>query len=168
MERTNQRALPLVLFAIALALLAARVVSHFMQPAKTVMSEVAVPETTKPKELVQWVSLDEGKRRTAASHKPILYDFTAEWCGPCHMLDAEVFQNADMAREINARFIAVRVTDRQQEEGRNPEPVAELQRRYAVGGFPTVIIAGADGAELARMEGFRDREGFARVMESVR
>ena len=161
MERTSQRALPLVLIAIALALVAARVTSHFMKAAPAAAS-------VSTDELVRWVSLDEGRRIAAASHKPILYNFTAEWCGPCHILDAEVYADPAMAREINARFVAVRVMDRQQEEGRNPEPVAELQRRYTVRGFPTVIIAGADGAELARMEGYRGREGFARVMESVR
>jgi thiol:disulfide interchange protein len=163
MERTSQRALPLVLIAVALALVAARVTSHFMKPAVTRLTE-----TVTPGELVRWVPLDEGQRIAATSHKPILYNFTAEWCGPCHILDAEVYADPAMAREINARFVAVRVMDRQQEEGRNPEPVAELQRRYTVRGFPTVIIAGADGTELARMEGYRGRDGFARVMESVR
>lgn len=159
MERTSQRALPLVLIAVALALVAARIVSHSMKPAAPT-NEVA--------ELVQWVSLDEGQRMAATSKKPILYDFTAEWCNPCHMLDGEVFQDPAMAREINARFIAVRVTDRQHEEGRNPPDVEELQRRYGVKGFPTVVFADAAGQELGRMEGYRGRDGFARVMESVR
>jgi thiol:disulfide interchange protein len=164
MERTSQRALPLVLIAVALALIAARVVSHSMKPD----SVKSAGPTNEAAELVRWVSPEEGQRLAAASKKPILYDFTAEWCGPCHMLDGEVFQDPAMAREINARFIAVRVTDRMQEEGRNPPLVAELQRRYEVRGFPTVIFADAAGRELGRMQGYGGRDGFARAMESAR
>ena len=157
MVRTSQRYVPVALIAIAVLLIGIRIASHLLKDEQT--------KTTNG--LVKWVGIDEGLRRASATGKPVLIDFTAEWCQPCHMLDAEVFQNEQLAKKINERFVAVRVTDRQQEEGRNTPRVAQLQERFAVKGFPTVVIAGADLVELARMEGFRGREHFEQVMERV-
>jgi thioredoxin-related protein len=95
-------------------------------------------------------------------------DFTAEWCAPCHQLDAEVFADPELAAEINERFVAIRVTDRYREDGRNTPVVAELQRRYGVNAFPTVVFTNASGGELARLEGFGGRRQFQQVMEQVR
>ena len=156
MARTDQRSIPLVLFVIAVALVAARVVVPLMKK-DAPKSDVAV----------QWLTPAEGMRVAAASDKPILFDFTADWCRPCHMLDAEVFRNPAIARVINERFIPIRVVDRQQEEGRNAPEVDQLQQRFAVRGFPTVVFADRSG-ERARMEGFRGRAEFERVMESIR
>lgn len=157
MARTSQRSIPIALIAVAILLTGARIVSHLL-------TKNATNETS----LVRWVGIDEGLRLARATGKPLLIDFTAEWCQPCHVLEAEVFRNADLAKRINERFVAVRVTDRQQEEGRNPPRVEELQQRFAVRGFPTVIVAGADLVERARMEGFRGRAHFEEVMERVR
>jgi thiol:disulfide interchange protein len=117
---------------------------------------------------VQWTDLDEAIELARRTNKPILYDFTADWCTPCHVLDAEVFRDAELAAVINDRFIPVRIVDRQREEGRNTPRIEDLQRRYSVRGFPTVVIAEGAGAERARMEGFRGRDEFERLMESVR
>jgi thiol:disulfide interchange protein len=155
MARTDQRAIPIALFVVALVLVAARVAFPLVQP------------TPPQNGGVHWYTPDEGLRLAASSNKPVLLDFTAEWCQPCHVLDAEVFQNPAIARAINERFIAIRVVDRRQEEGRNASAVDELQQRFTVRGFPTVVFADR-GGERARMEGFRGREEFERVMESVR
>ena len=156
MVRTSQRSVPIALFILAVALLGARII---------------VQTTTKrdpaKDDLVRWTSLREGVQRAAQTGKPILLDFTADWCQPCHMLDEEVFRNPAIAREINERFIAIRVVDRKREEGRNPPDVAGLQQRFRVRGFPTVIFA-VGGGERGRMEGFRGADEFERVMESVR
>ncbi len=157
MAPTNQRAIPLALLAVAALLLVARVTSHFMKAEE--------PESATR---VQWMPLDAGLAAARATNKPILFDFTAEWCAPCHLLDQQVFQNAEMAAEINERFVTIRVTDRQAEEGRNSPEVQALQQRYGVRAFPTVVFASAEGAELARAEGFRDAQTFRRVMERVR
>ena len=156
MARTNQRHIPLALFLIALALLGGRIVMGMM------------PKPAEKQGLVRWMTPQEGVLLARQTHKPMLLDFTADWCGPCHLLDEQVFRDAAIARDINARFIAIRVTDRKHEEGSNPQDVEALQRKYNVRGFPTVVIADANLEELARMEGFRGRDEFERVMERVR
>jgi thiol:disulfide interchange protein len=157
MARTDQRVVPVVLFIVAVALIAGRVAVHFTKKAPAANRSA-----------VRWLTPAEGMRLAETSNKPVLFDFTAEWCRPCHMLEAEVFSNAAIAHEINERFIPIRVTDRQQEEGRNSPEVDALQQRFAVNGFPTVVFADTTGTERGRMEGFRGREEFERVMESIR
>ncbi|HYC88991.1 MAG TPA: thioredoxin family protein [Thermoanaerobaculia bacterium] len=157
MVRTSQRYVPIALFILAALLLGARVLHQ------TTKSDAPAKSS-----LVRWHTPKEGLRLAAATGRPLLFDFTADWCGPCHMLDGEVFQDPAIARAINERFIPVRVVDRQREEGSNPPEVAELQRTYNVRGFPTVVFAASAGAERQRMEGFRGRAEFERIMERAR
>ena len=58
-----------------------------------------------------------------------------------------------------------RVTDRESEDGKNPPLVDELQHRYAVNAFPTLVVAAADGKEIARMEGWAGRDALEGVPE---
>lgn len=155
----NQRTIPIALIALATLLLAARILSYSMRSEET-------PENGSS--LVRWVPIERAQALAVKSGKPILYDFTAEWCGPCHLLDAAVFKNEELASRINERFIAVRVTDRQREDGANPPDVQALQRQFGVNGFPTVVFADAAGNVKQKMQGFRDADAFEQAMESVR
>ncbi|HYH08418.1 MAG TPA: thioredoxin family protein [Thermoanaerobaculia bacterium] len=157
-SQTNQKYIPVILIVIVVALVAGRMTSQWLK------KDPPAPEAG----LVKWVPLDDAMRLAATTNKPLLIDFTAEWCGPCHTLDAQVFRDASLAAQINERFIPVRVTDRMQEEGRNRPEVDELQRRFSVRGFPTVVIADAGGTERARMDGFGGRERFEQMLEQTR
>lgn len=154
-DRTKQRALPIWLVVLTLLLIVARVVS----------TKYPVKSDT---DLVHWTPISFASAAALRSHRPILYEFSAEWCGPCHLLEREVFMDAALAAKINDRYIAVKVVDRQREEGHNEPAVQQLMDRYGVNAFPTVVIAASDGQPRDKVLGYRGRDNFAAFIDRVR
>jgi thiol:disulfide interchange protein len=146
---------PVPLLAVAALLLVLRVVLGFHEVRPQAATSSGAPAGA---DLVQWRTLEAGLAEARATKRPILYDFTADWCPPCRSLQRQVFADARAAAELESRFVPVRVLDRQREEGRNARWVDSLQARYRVNSFPTLIVAGVDGRESTRIEGFLGRD----------
>src|SRR5438445_222521 len=139
----STRAAPVVLLAVAAFLLIARI-------GFGIFEHVERPPGA---DLVRWRAAGAlAETEARSSGKPLLYDFSAEWCGPCRTMQDEVFADARMAAKINQVYVPVRVLDRQREEGRNPPPVDDLQRRYRVNAFPTLVVVSPDGARHETLE----------------
>ncbi len=92
------------------------------------------------------LDLEAAMARAVAEDKPLLLDFSAAWCPPCNLLAAEVL-HAPVAQSVLDGFIVV-VFDSDREES------WEAKSRYAVGGYPTVVVARPDGSVLDRLEGY--------------
>jgi thiol-disulfide isomerase/thioredoxin len=146
---------------VLLAALLFRVVTAVMDRDAARRSEGG-PE---PPPRVRWVPLEKSAAVSKASGKPVLYDFTAEWCPPCHRLDAEGWGDRELAALASEGFVPVRVMDRSREDGRNPPQIDELQRRYSVEAFPTLVVAGSDGQAIGRAEGWGGRDGLRKFLE---
>ena len=79
------------------------------------------------------------------SAEPVLVDFTAEWCGPCHML-------APVVEKLNEEWNgAVKVGHLDIDEN------AETTMAYQVMGVPTLILFKA-GKPVERLMGFMPKE----------
>lgn len=140
---------PRLLWIVALVLLAGRVVLGIVE-------ERHPPE--KP-DLVSWVEPADAAEAARRSGKPILYDFTADWCAPCQRMRNEVFAQQRYVQSLGQLVVPVRVLDRQHEEGRNSAIVDSLQRAHQVTAFPTLVIVGADGKAFDRLEGYPGEQG---------
>jgi thioredoxin-related protein len=103
---------------------------------------------------VQWIDFASSNARIDTATRPVLYNFTAEWCAFCDRLERDLFAERADARWINERFVPVRVLDRKREDGDNSEAIEKLRERFQVGGFPTLIVVGPDGSERARLAGY--------------
>jgi len=86
----STRARPIGLLIAALVLLVARILLGLYE------------ERHPPRlpDLVGWQPIEGAEARAFAQHRAVLYDFTAEWCAPCQMMQREVFADLPSAREI--------------------------------------------------------------------
>jgi len=93
------------------------------------------------------VDLDdfEDKVLKASNEKPILVDFWADWCGPCHGLAPHLKRIID---EYNGELQLGKV---EVDEDEN----MKLAGRYGLRGFPTVILFHKK-EEVARFSGAKN------------
>ena len=70
--------------------------------------------------------------------KLIFIDAYTTWCGPCKMMDAKVFPDAEVASVFNERFINAKF-DMEKGEG------IDLAKRYSVMAFPTYLFVNGEG-----------------------
>jgi thiol:disulfide interchange protein len=137
----------MLLLGVALVLLIARVVIG--------LYEQAHPQHDA--DLIRWRPIAGAADEARRTGKPLLYDFAADWCAPCQMMQREVFSDPSVADRIERMFVPVRVIDRRQEEGHNPAEVDSLQQQFRIESFPTLVVVSADGGEPAMLVGYRGK-----------
>jgi len=87
------------------------------------------------------------------SEAPVLVDFWAEWCVPCHMVSPVVEEIAQEKGE-SLKLAKLNIDD-------NPE----MTRKYGVMSIPSLILF-KDGLEVARVVGAKPKDAILRDLDS--
>lgn len=88
-----------------------------------------------------------------AQGKYVLYEFYAPWSDPCKKMESTSLSNAQVDKLIDEHFMPVRVTDRLKELGKNPRLVTDLQKKFRVFAFPTLVIVDDRGELCSTLVG---------------
>jgi thioredoxin 1 len=83
------------------------------------------------------------------SEKPVIVDFWAEWCGPCHAV-APVLDRIAEERGNELKLVKINVDEEQ-----------ELMIRYGVQSIPTIILF-KDGVPAAAVIGAQPKGAIER------
>jgi thioredoxin 1 len=94
----------------------------------------------------------EFEQKVLQSDKPVLIDFWADWCVPCHMVSPVV---EEISRDHAEQLVVGKL---------NIDDNPETPRRYGVLSIPTLIVF-KDGQEKARVVGARGKDAILREIE---
>jgi thiol:disulfide interchange protein DsbD len=117
-----------------------------------------------PKGHLPWLEKESDALAKAQQEKrPMIIDFTADWCGACKKIANLTF--SDPAVQIEAeRFVLLKV-----DATHDDDPAVEaIQKRYGVVGLPTVIVLDSLGKEQTRFTDFVPASPFYRAIQGVK
>ncbi len=99
-----------------------------------------------------WLTnFEEAKKVALKEGKPLLLDFTgSDWCPPCKMLHKAVFDTPEFAKEAPTKYVLVMLDfPRMKKQPADLKAQNEaLQRKYAVTGYPTVLLVDPKNGEV--------------------
>jgi thiol:disulfide interchange protein len=97
--------------------------------------------------------MEKIRDKSIAAGKPVLYEFYANWSDPCKKMESTSLSNSQIQAVIKERFYPVRITDRQKETGSNPKIITELQKKYRIFAFPTLVVIDSSGQPVGTLVG---------------
>ena len=93
------------------------------------------------------------KKQAAETKKDLLIDFTgSDWCGWCIKLNDEVFKREPFKAGVKDTFVLVELDfprDKSKLSAETQKQNAELGKKYAVQGYPSILLCDAGGRPYA-------------------
>ncbi|MCF0072548.1 thioredoxin fold domain-containing protein [Dyadobacter sp. CY261] len=99
-------------------------------------------------------------KKAKKENKIIFLDAYTTWCGPCKLLQKNVFTRDDVAKTFNGNFINVKID---MESGEGPA----LTKKYPIEGYPTLFFIDGKGKVVKQLLGYQQPEQLIKAAKSV-
>ena len=99
--------------------------------------------------------------KAAAPDRLIFVDLFATWCGPCRLMDKQVFPLKEVGDYVNANFVTVRL-DADSEKGQ------AFMKEHGIDRLPTLTVLDAKGKVVKSQFGMMDDYAFVRFLREAK
>ena len=118
------------------------------------------------------LSWSQIKATAQSENKYIFLDLYATWCGPCKLMEQNVYPNDTVANFFKDHFIPVKV---QMDSTANDNAYVKswykdrsyLARQYKIAGYPTFLFFTPEGDLILQDIGYKDVKDFMGVLEQA-
>jgi thiol-disulfide isomerase/thioredoxin len=99
----------------------------------------------------QNLSFDEAVEQAKKENKLVFVDVYAEWCGPCKMLDRNVFPDEDLGKKFNNSFISIKVDG-------DEDASWGVKESFGISAYPTMLMINPQTGKNRKIEGYVQAE----------
>lgn len=117
---------------------------------------------------VSWYHIEKAQELLQEAPKPVLIDFSAEWCGWCKVMDKKTFADAGVAEYMNNHYYPVRLDYDSPETFEffgHTYTARQLADKYKVPGLPTIILISADNQRSRKLVGYKKAVPFLKELQ---
>jgi len=122
---------------------------------------------------IKWttgLSWEQVKQKAKAENKYIFIDCYTTWCGPCKMMDKEVFIHDSVGLLFNDKFISVKV---QMDRTKNDDAFVQtwyneadaIGKQYRIEGFPSFVFLAPNGTVTHKYAGYTTVKNFIEIAQ---
>ncbi|WP_346984484.1 thioredoxin fold domain-containing protein [Chryseobacterium sp. POE27] len=93
-------------------------------------------------------------------NKILFIDAYTSWCGPCKMMERNIFTKKTVGDYYNSNFVNARF-DMEKSEGR------EIATKYGVRSYPTYLFLNGDGELVSQNYGYMEESMFLSMAQNI-
>ena len=113
------------------------------------------PPPLDPMLFSEWTTYDDAVAKSRSSGRPILLAFIALRCETCESMREAVFDDVAGDVTIRSAVIPVLVKDLFSDTGDDARLVDDLQKRFGVNSFPTLVVWSPSKNKVKALQGYR-------------
>lgn len=107
------------------------------------------------------MSMSKAMGQAKKSGKIIFIDVHTSWCGPCKEMARTTFQDGEVAKAFNEKFINLKIDAEQDADG------PSIAKKYSVNAYPTLLWVNSEGKLVKKVVGKQSKEKLLNVIENM-